>query len=76
MTEFVTAIGEIFSTIFTAIITAFASLGNLIFTVSEAGAVTGITPFAYVLALVVGIPLATWLVSKGLAFIKLIKAGR
>lgn len=76
MDVFIEAVGQIFSTIFTAIINAFASLGNLIFTVGETGTVTGITPFAYVLALVIGVPLATWLVSKGLSFIKLIKAGR
>lgn len=75
MEAFITAITDAFSGIFEAILNTFGSIGQLIFTISEAGAITGVSPFGYVIALILGVPLATWVISKGLGFIKSIKIG-
>lgn len=75
MEAFITAITDTFSGIFTAILNTFGSIGQLIFTISDAGAITGVAPFGYVIALILGVPLATWVISKGLSFIKSIKIG-
>lgn len=74
MQAFITAITDAFTGIFTAILNTFGSIGELIFEISE-GAITGVAPFGYVLALIVGVPLATWAISKGLGFIRNIKIG-
>lgn len=70
MEGFITAITGALSGVFTAITNAFASVGDLIFVSGEAGAVTGVTSFGYVLAVIVGIPLATWLLNKALGLFK------
>lgn len=75
MEAFITAITDAFTGIFTAILKTFGSIGELIFVISEQGAITGVAPFGYVLALIVGVPLATWAISKGLGFIRNIKIG-
>lgn len=70
MEEFISTIVSVVGGIFNAIIEALKSLGGLIFTLGETGAITGVTGFGYVLAVVLGIPLATWLFSLGFGFIK------
>lgn len=74
MENFITAVTSAFTGIFTAILNTFGSIGELIFEISE-GAIVGVAPFGYVLALIVGVPLATWAISKGLSFIRNIKIG-
>lgn len=74
MGSLVTAITDAISGVFTAIIEAFSGVGSLIFTIGESGAITGVTPFGYIFALTLGIPLATWLVSKGLSLLKIGKS--
>lgn len=69
MSQFVTAITDALTGVFTAILQAFAGIGDLIFTVGEAGAITGLTPFGWVTAALIGIPLASWLFAKAIALI-------
>jgi len=73
MEGFITAITDVFSGIFTSILDTFGSLGQLIFTLGENGSITGVSPFGYVVALLVGVPLATWVINKGLSLIRQIR---
>lgn len=68
MSNFVTAITDALTGVFTAILQAFAGIGDLIFTV-ESGAISGLTPFGWVAAALIGIPLASWLFAKAIALI-------
>lgn len=65
MSAFLEAIGSAISTIFSAITGAFKDIGNMIFTFGEQGALSGLTPAGYIVALLIGIPLATWIFSMG-----------
>lgn len=74
MAEFVTAITTLLSGLFGAIITAFGSLGELFFRISDAGALEGLTPFGWLSTIIIGIPLATWLFNKAISWIKQVRA--
>lgn len=64
MTAFLEAIGSAISTVFNAITNAFQGIGNMIFTFNE-GVLSGLTPAGYIVALIIGLPLATWIFSLG-----------
>lgn len=70
MESLIGAITETVSGIFTATIEAFAKVGNLLFTFAEGGTISGISPFGYFLALIIGIPLGAKLFSVLVGFIK------
>lgn len=74
MESLITAITDTISGVFTSILTAFAGVGDLIFVIGDTG-ITGIQPFGYILALLVGIPVASWLFSKLLGLINRIRFG-
>lgn len=74
MGDLITAVSTAVSGMFTAIITAFADIGNLLFVFTE-GAISGISPFGYFLALMLGFPIAVWLFNKVLGLIKKIMPG-
>lgn len=77
MTEFVSGITSLISGIFQAFINAAGSLGNLIFnTAAETGNITGLTSFGWLFAIVIGIPLATWLFNKLFSWIRTAVAAR
>ena len=69
MTTLIETIVAAFEGLWGAIITALASVGDLIFVVTE-GTLGGLTPFGYVLAVGFGIPLATWLFNKAFSWIR------
>lgn len=73
MEAFITAITDTFKGIFMAILDTFGSVGELVFEFNE-GAITGVAPFGYIVALLVAVPLATWVISKGIALIRQIRA--
>lgn len=76
MNGIITIVIEAFSGIWGGIIEALSSVGDLIFVVTE-GTLSGLTPFGYVLALALGIPLATWLFGKAFSWIKgIIRTGK
>lgn len=75
MSDLITAVTTTITGIFTAIVTAFSDIGNLIFTFTE-GAITGISPFGYFLALLIGIPAGTWLFNKLFNLLKGLIIGR
>ncbi|MCQ2387853.1 MAG: hypothetical protein MJ066_05370 [Clostridia bacterium] len=64
MAAFITAITDVMTGIFSALITALSSVGGLIFTIGESGAITGVEPFGYLLAVLVGVPAGAWVFSK------------
>lgn len=75
MTEFIEGLTEVVSGVFDAIVNALASTGTLIFaTNAETGAITGPTPFGWLMVLVLGIPLATWAFGKVFNWIKSVRA--
>lgn len=63
MAEFASSIIEVFTGLFGGMIEALGTLGNLFFETSEAGAVT-VSGFGWLVAVLIGVPLATWLFSK------------
>ena len=70
MTSFITAITDALTGVFSAILKAFEGIGNLIFIIAEDGtSITGITPFGWVAAALIGIPLASWLFAKAVGLI-------
>lgn len=69
MSEFITGIGTVLTTIFTTILQAFSGIGELLFVISETG-ITGVTPFGWLMTVIVGVPLATWLFSLGVSLVK------
>lgn len=69
MGDLITAVSTTISGIFTSIITAFSDIGNLIFVFTE-GAITGVSPFGYFLALIIGLPLGAKLFSVLIGLIK------
>lgn len=74
MGDLITAVTTTISGIFSAIISAFADVGNLLFVFTE-GTLTGISPFGYFMALIIGVPAGVWLFSKLLGLIKSIRIG-
>lgn len=73
ITQIVAGLGEFFG----GIIETFGSVGALVFKISEAGAVTGLTGFGWVLASLIVVGLGTWLFSKGLGLVTRIgKSGK
>lgn len=74
MGDLITAVTTTISGIFSAIISAFADVGNLLFVFTE-GNLTGISPFGYFMALIIGVPAGVWLFSKLLGLIKSIRIG-
>lgn len=76
MAEFVKGITDLLSGMFTALIDALGSIGDLVFTIGENGAVSGVTGFGWLLVIGISIPLATWLFGKVFTFIKGIGRGR
>lgn len=77
MQEFVTGVTGIVSGIFTALVDALGSVGNLIFRIGEGGAISGVTGFGWVLILMISVPLATWLFGKLFSWLKSVgRAGR
>lgn len=76
MSTIITAVTDAFSGIWGGIIEALSGVGDLIFVVTE-GTLSGLTPFGYVLALALGLPLATWLFGKAFSWIRgIFRAGR
>lgn len=76
MSGIITAVTDAFSGVWGGIIEALSGVGDLIFVVSE-GQLNGLTPFGYVLALAMGLPLATWLFGKAFSWIKgIFKTGK
>ena len=69
MADFVGGIVSVISALFTAILQAFGSIGELVFVIAESG-ITGLTPFGWLMTALIGIPLATWLFSKAIGFVK------
>lgn len=71
MENFVTAITEALTGVFSAILQAFAGIGDLIFVIdsSGAGGITGLSSFGWVVAALIGIPLASWLFAKAIGLI-------
>lgn len=70
MAEFINGITDMLSGIFTALINALASTGNLIFDIGENGAISGVTGFGWLLIAGISIPLATWLFTKIFSWVK------
>lgn len=70
MAEFVKGITDILSGVFTALINALSSTGNLIFEIGENGAISGITGFGWLLVAGIALPLATWLFTKIFTWVK------
>lgn len=67
MTEFVTGIVDVITALFAALLEMLAGLGTLVFNVAaDGGAITGLTPFGWLTAILVAIPLATWLFNKAI----------
>lgn len=75
MASFVTGITDIISGVFTALVNALGSIGNIVFTMSEAGAITGPSPFGWLLIIGIGVPLATWAFGKFFSFLKSVGRG-
>lgn len=75
MTTFVTGITDIVTGIFGSLVTSLSSISNVIFVVSEAGAITGVSPFGWLLVVGISVPLATWLFGKFFTFIRGIGKG-
>lgn len=76
MSNIITAVTDAFTGIWTSIISALAKVGELIFEITD-GTLSGLQPFGYVLALAIGVPLATWLFGKAFSWIKgIIRTGR
>ena len=74
--DFLTQIGQGTASIFEAITNAFANAGEMLFIV-ENGALTGITPFAWLVVAGISVGLGTWLLSTLFGWIKSIgKKGR
>lgn len=76
MAEFITGITDIISGVFEAIVNALGSTGSLIFTIGETGAITGVSAFGWLVVLLIGLPVATWLVNKLFAFINRMRVAR
>lgn len=75
MADFITAITDVVSGIFEAILNAFGTAGELVFaTAAETGTITGLTPFGWLLAIIIGLPLGTWAFGKLWGVIKSIRA--
>lgn len=74
MDAFISGIVAVMTGVFTGILEALSGIGSLLFTMSEAGAITGITGFGYFMVVLVGIPLGTWLVSKVLGLVNKLRA--
>lgn len=74
MTEFITGVTDVVSGIFEAILNALGTAGNLIFAVGDAGAITGLTPFGWLMVIIIGLPLATWVFGKVFGLIRGIRA--
>lgn len=71
MTDFVGAIVDLISGLFSVLIECLSSLGTLVFTVNEeTGALSGITPFGWLACIMIGIPLATWIFGKAVGLFK------
>lgn len=64
MQAFVQGIVDVFTGMFTGLVKAFSDIGSLIFTMGENGAISGVSGFGWFLVVLIGVPLATWLLSK------------
>lgn len=64
MQAFVQGIVDVFTGIFTGLVGAFSDIGSLIFKMGENGAISGVSGFGWFLIVLIGVPLATWLLSK------------
>lgn len=76
MADFVGNIVTAATALFQGIITALGGVGDLIFTTTEAGAISGLTGFGTILSVIIGIPFGSWLFSKIFNWIKSIRVGR
>ncbi len=76
MADFITGITDIITGIFEAIVSALGSTGSLIFTVGETGAITGVSAFGWLVVLLIGLPVATWIVNKLFALINRLRVAR
>lgn len=75
--DIISAVVNGLGTFFDGLIAVFAKLGDILFTIGEAGAITGLTPFAWVIVTLIIIGLGTWLFSKGFGLIgKMFKSGK
>lgn len=70
MDTFVQGITSLISGVFKALLDALAGIGNLIFTMGENGAISGVTGFGWLLIVGISIPLATWLFGKVFTWVK------
>lgn len=77
MTQFVEGITTLISGVFKALLDALAGVGNLIFTMSESGTISGVTGFGWLLIVGISIPLSTWLFGKVWTYIRTVgRTGR
>lgn len=76
MAEFITGVVTVITQLFAGILEAFSGVGTLIFAVGEAGAITGLTTTGWLFVILLGVPLATWLFSKGIGLVnRLVRGG-
>lgn len=76
MTEFITGVVSVITELFGGILEAFTGVGTLIFTIGEAGAISGLTATGWLFVILLGVPLATWLFSKGIGLVnRLVRGG-
>lgn len=76
MADFISGIVTVISELFQGLLTAFTGVGELIFAIGEAGAITGLTATGWLFVALIGVPLATWLFSKGFSLVgRLVRGG-
>lgn len=77
MDAFIKGVTDIITGIFTALTKALGSMGDLVFTTGENGAITGPSGFGWLLIVAIGVPLATWIFGKLFTWLKgFARAGR
>lgn len=76
MAEFITGVVTVITELFGGILEAFTGVGTLIFTIGETGAIAGLTATGWLFVILLGVPLATWLFSKGIGLVnRLVRGG-
>lgn len=75
--DIIEGVVEGLGTFFDGLLSVFAKLGDILFVISDAGAITGLTPFAWVIVTLIIIGLGTWLFTKGFSLIsKMFKSNK
>jgi hypothetical protein len=64
MQAFVQGIVDVFTGLFSGLVEAFSNIGSFIFVMGENGTISGMSGFGWFLIVLIGVPLATWLLSK------------